>query len=93
MKDIRIWKYPLIVTDFQEVAMPYRAKILTVQTQNNQPCIWAEVDAQEEGKQVRKIWIIGTGNPTVLGDGKERKYIGTCQMMEGALIWHVYEEV
>jgi len=38
-----IWKYQLEVTDNQIVKMPKDAEILSVQTQNEEVCLWALV--------------------------------------------------
>lgn len=41
-----IYKYPLDVTDVQEIKLPVGAEILTVQAQNGTLCLWALVDPQ-----------------------------------------------
>ena len=88
----KIFKYPLEVTDTQKLALPAHSEILTVQNQNEQICIWAFVNEEYPQTDVRKIRIIGTGNPVPKED-TFFKYIGTVQMMEGKLVWHVFEEV
>lgn len=35
-----IYKYKLYVTDRQTVSMPIGSKILNIQTQKGEPCIW-----------------------------------------------------
>lgn len=88
----RIWKFPLKITDFQEIRMPLGARILCVQTQFSEPMIWAEVDVDEKAHALeterRGIFVIGTGNPMPVA---ATKYIGTFQTFGGNLIWHVYE--
>ncbi len=92
----KIYKYPLEVTDFQEVMMPEGAKIICVQCQpapygkplKEQICMWAEID-DEAPLVPRRIRIFGTGNP--MKYEHEIKYIGTVQMSNHALVWHVYE--
>ena len=37
----KIYKYPLEVQDEQVVMLPTGAKILTVQSQKDRPCLWA----------------------------------------------------
>ena len=82
-----IWKYPLQVTDTQEIAMPGGAELLAVQMQNDTPTLWARVDTVEPYAP-RRIVIVGTGNPGWNGVGE---YIGTFQMHGGALVFHAFE--
>lgn len=84
-----IWKYPLEVTNAQVLSMPIGAKILTVQTQGEIPCIWALV-AESAPKTDRWIRIHETGH-SIEADG-ELSYIGTFQLFNGSLIFHVLEE-
>lgn len=79
-----VYKYPLEITDEQELEIPAGAKILSVQFQGGQLCLWAEVNPKHE--MVRLIIDIeGTGHPL----HPKRKYIGTVQ--QGPFVWHVYE--
>lgn len=42
-----IYKYPLSLTNSQEIVMPVDAQILTAQLQNNMPCLWALIDTDK----------------------------------------------
>lgn len=92
----KIYKYPLELTDFQEVDMPEGAEILSVQTQyapfgsplKEHLCMWAMVDT-DKPVQTRRIRIFGTGNPMTYEH--ELKFIDTVQMSNHALVWHVFE--
>jgi len=84
----RIYKYPLETTDVQTVSMPIGAKILTVQTQNDKPCIWALVNP-EAPTEKRNIEIYGNGHE--IHNEADLTYIGTYQMLDGELILHVFE--
>jgi hypothetical protein len=81
-----IWKFPLAMQGTQLVMMPKAAAILSVQLQNDLPCIWAMVDGDAE-KEPRSIHIYGTGH--ALTDRKVQ-FIGTIQM--GSLVFHVFED-
>jgi len=92
-----IWKFPLKITDMQEVRMPEGAKILTVQIQGETPTLWAEVDTDGVPEE-RLIEIVGTGNPMAYDMGNvlalevvERNYIATIQ--ERVFVWHIYERL
>ncbi len=86
---ISIWKFNLQTIDKQEIKVPIGAELLTVQIQNGEPCLWARVDT-DEMIEVRQIAIHGTGHE--LPD-TTRKYIGTYQMANGTLIFHVFESL
>jgi ACT domain-containing protein len=93
MKGIRImsqaiYKYVLKQVLFQTVSMPKHAKILTVQMQREDICIWALVDKEEERTEERRIKIVGTGHEIHTDIGT---YIGTIQMDNGSLVWHVFD--
>ena len=82
-----IFKYQLETTDEQIVEMPLGAEVLTVQVQNGTPCIWARVNPDYAKLQYR-FRIFGTGHP--IEDDFVGKYVGTYQLQNGALIFHVW---
>lgn len=83
-----IHKYQLDTIDFQQIDMPKGSEILCIQSQNERPCIWAIVDTNMPLKK-RAFEIYGTGHP--ISDGLNRKYIGTYQLQNGALVFHCFE--
>jgi hypothetical protein len=90
---LAIWKYPLQVTDVQEIELQIGAQILTVMNQREQPCLWVEIvigedDAKSEKRTFR---IFGTGEPFPDFEGI-RTYVGSFQMRDGLLVFHVYED-
>jgi len=82
-----IWKYELETTDLQEIEMPHAAKILTVQVQNGVPCIWC-LCKPNNLKQFRIIQTIGTGHEK---ENIKGIYIGTYQLLEGSVVFHVFD--
>ncbi len=84
-----VYKYQLVVTDRQEIKMPKEAKILTVQVQNGQPCIWAKVNPDNDTEKVA-IRIHGTGHQ--IPDGERLEYIGTFQLPRYSLVFHAFKE-
>lgn len=88
-----IWKWPLgtpayPVQDRFCLVMPRNAMILCIQMQGELPCLWAIVD-DEQPKEERTFRTYGTGhNITKSG----LKYLGTYQIMEGSLVFHLFEE-
>jgi hypothetical protein len=83
-----IWKFPLEVTDSQMVSMPPETVILHVGVQRGTPCLWGLVTRPEDDKIQREILTIGTGHP--IASGKKR-YLGTYQLMDGSLVFHIFE--
>ena len=91
---MKIWKYPLVEGDEQIIEMPLDAKILTVQVQNDIPCLWVAV-IQTNVMVQRRIRIVGTGHtlmPYYSAKLTINGYIGTIQTHGGLLVWHVFDE-
>jgi len=87
---LTIFKYPIPLEDHFTLEMLKGAKILTIQTQRGTPQLWAMVDSETE-KEKRYFRLAGTGHP--LGDDYLRiiNCIGTFQMGNGALVFHLFE--
>lgn len=83
-----IYKYILQLTDRQVVNMPGGAKILTVDTQGINLCLWALVDPKVP-EEPRAFIVHGTGHPADDLEGTD--YVGTAQLHAGALVLHVFE--
>jgi len=83
-----IWKFPLQLTDSQQIDIPMGYKILCVQAQNGQGCLWAEVMPDAQVKKATFL-TLGTGHP--IQHPANMEYLGTYQTNGGSLVWHVYE--
>lgn len=84
----KIFKYTLEITDYQEIKMPFDAKIISVENQNDNVVIYVEVDADIKTSIPRAFEIIGTGNSYY---DKPRNFLGTVVTNNGRLVWHVFE--
>ena len=91
MKQQRIWKWELEITDLQTIAVPRDPSFLSVQFQSGTLCLWALVDP-DEPKRKYAIRIIGTGNPISDPPLSANRFIGTVQQFNGELVWHVFWE-
>lgn len=85
----RIWKFAVPITDRQTIDMPQGAQVLSVQMQDDDPCVWALVDPDKplEPRQFR--WY-GTGHPF---DIRQHRFVGTVQITTDwrALVFHLFE--
>lgn len=80
-----IWKFPLEVTDYQEIKAP-AGRLLHVAVQAGVLCAWAEVTPGVPDDTIG-IHIHGTGHP--LSDDRG-EYLGTFMLRGGALVFHAY---
>ena len=87
MKPMEVWKYELEIDDYIEIKMPIEAQVLYFDVQNEKPCIWVKV-RPDYPTETRRFRFAGTGHPLDPKDVGE--YIGSCQMMGGRLVWHLF---
>lgn len=85
-----IYKYPLKIEDIQTIRMPKGYEILSVQAQNDIPCLWAYVNADEKELEDVYIEIHGTGHPIENSLFTSREFIDTFQMYDGKLVFHAF---
>lgn len=85
-----IWKFAMNVDDNCHITMPKDAEILSIQTQNGIPCLWALVNPEAE-KEVRNFEMFGTGHN--IACNIERKFIGTFQIDRLGLVFHLFERI
>ena len=83
-----IYKYKLEVTADQTIEMPNGAEMLTVQVQAGIPCLWAKVNTENPVHKY-KFKTHGTGHP--LDKDFNGLYIGTYQLYNGTLAFHVWQ--
>jgi hypothetical protein len=83
----RIWKYKLEITDKQEIWMPEGAKILHVDNQYGDLCLWTLVD-DEQNNEERTLIIVGTGRRV---PDYPTNFIGTVVIE--SFVWHVFERI
>jgi hypothetical protein len=84
-----IYKYPIKITDMQNVIIPLNAEILSLQAQDDVPCIWALVDPKEKETRAVNLETFGTGHTIHCDMGTDRKFIATYQTK--GLVFHVFE--
>jgi hypothetical protein len=83
-----IWKYILRVDDRFTLKLHHGDCLLTVQTQHNKPYIWVETNP--EAPEIEQEFLtFGTGYEIPKTD-LQPEYIGTYQLEQGLLVYHVY---
>lgn len=83
-----IWKFELEINGEQAVSMPEGAEILSLQVQRGKPCIWVMVDSAARSQEQRWFKTFGTGHPIEYALGA---FVGTYQLKDGDLVFHVFE--
>lgn len=83
---MRVYKYPLQTVLWQEIEMPAGSVILSMQVQNEIPCIWALVNPHLEETEKRIFKVHVTGFDFI---DPHSSYIGTFQ--NGDFVGHVFE--
>lgn len=86
-----IWKFQLKITDVQDIKIPHGSILLSVQTQDETPCLWVLVYNTEAEKEVIRFRTIGTGNTISDEDFDPRDFLGTYQMDGGRFVGHVFQ--
>lgn len=84
-----VYKYPAPSGPFK-VSLPKGAKILTVQVQFNQPQMWVLVNPDME-TETRYFGSVPTGLPFDDTRADHIEYIGTFQLHDGSLVFHLLE--
>lgn len=87
MTGTKIFKYILSATDTQRVKLYREAKILSVQIQGGEICVWARVNPSAPTQDV-DFDIFGTAHP--IPAKYPGTFIGTVQWQGVAHGWHVF---
>jgi len=89
-----VWKFTLTGPD-TTIPMPVGAKVLSVGEQDGQIVLWAEVSAVVGDWPQRRFRAFNTGanlpEGTLKGDVPSPVYLGTVQIRDAGIVWHVYE--
>jgi hypothetical protein len=73
----------------QEHVMPSGAEYLTVQVQGGTPCVWSLIDPSAPFVKIT-FDVFATGQSV---DNTNRTYLGTYQLDDGELIYHVFVRI
>lgn len=89
---MRILKQKLMMTELALYALPASSKILAVQMQGEDICMWFSVDENDQDKlKTFYIEMQGTGHVfSEIDHNGVLKHIGTVQLLNGAYVCHVF---
>lgn len=82
-----IYKYTLQRIDEQQIMIPEGSVILSVMMQNQQICVWAEVDT-DYPEIPCTFWVVGTGNPMPIDCDQNGDYLGS--VIDSQFVWHIF---
>lgn len=83
----KIFKYRIPVQERSSLQIPFGYRLLDIQVQDNNLCLWAIVDLDNILQEV-KIIILGTGCD--YPDDTQLQYLKTVQ--QGICVWHIFED-
>lgn len=88
----KVFKYELAIEDYVEIKMPMGAQVLSVGVQNDMPVLWALVNP-DIPEMAYKFRLTGTGHEIDEKEASSMKFVGTCIMLGGSFVLHVFQVV
>lgn len=86
-----VWKFDIAWSDgATSVSMPFGAKILSAQIQQDILRVWALCNVDEVMHGPRNFRIFGTGHS--IPDNLKLRFLSTVQLCGGGLVFHVFED-
>ncbi len=83
---MRIWKFPLEITDVQQIEVPEGSKALSVIEQFGGPTLYVLVKRLGRVRVKKTVHVVGTGNPA--DHVRSEDFVGTVKT--GNFVWHVF---
>lgn len=87
---MKIWKYTIQVAKNQLLEIPEGGRILDVQAQRDEICLWVLVDPYCS-QVTREFSVYGTGHD--VPNNELLEHVGTVQTAGGAFVWHIFEKL
>ena len=85
-----IWKFEVPEQDKFTLELPAGAEFLSVQRQFDGTQAWFLLDP-EASKATRRFLVVGTGHTITIPETKKLDYLGTFQLYDGRLVFHLFE--
>ena len=91
MTEHKIFKYIIPPQDNCELVLPVGSKILSVAEQRDNIVIYVLVPVSDEELSTKKVKILVTGTGHTIHESMyEYKFLGTVNMYNGTLMFHVF---
>lgn len=87
---MRIWKFPLELTDTQQINVPLGTKILTAQIKDGEITMWGIVPLVPDCREAEPLTVEIHGTGTSDRPSEGLTYVGTVQSHAGLFVWHVF---
>ncbi|MBC2100613.1 DUF7352 domain-containing protein [Listeria booriae] len=84
----KIYKYPLEIKDSQTIDVPAESIVISIKNQQEQPVLYAVVDADCEKKGQIRIECRGTGH--MLSGEEPFELVETVLFANGNLVFHFF---
>ena len=92
MEKETIWKFE--IKHMEPVMVPKGSEVLSVFAVGNIVYTWIKFDKKFQDITYPKYFeVFGTGHDIPVDMGIDRKFIGTTLMLNGALVWHIFERL
>lgn len=89
-----VWKFPFPVTDEFTLKLPHESEVLSVQIQDGMPQLWCLCSTDEHlPKENHYFRLVGTGHPINKANSTVLKFVGTFQLPDLHLVFHLFEEI
>jgi hypothetical protein len=83
-----IYKYPVAMEDSFTLDLPVGSRPLSVQAQRGEPMLWVAI-TDSTRRERHRFYLRGTGHP--LGEAKAERFIGTFQLENMGLVFHLFD--
>ena len=85
----RVYKYPIPIEDEFIIVLPKNGNILHFDVQYGVPQLWVLVNPDSPTENVR-FRLLGTGHDIDINSPDELQFIGTIQLHNGSLVYHLF---
>ncbi len=87
---MKIYKYPLEITDSQDLNIKGLQRVLSVKVQSDVLVLYAIVDLDDDTVSTFCVLIRGTGHEFSIKAEECWQFMGTHLMANDCLVWHVW---
>lgn len=86
---MKIFKYKMFHDSRQLIQLPEGFRILSVQTQREQACLWVLVNGKETKRVMHELLTFSTGEEIQINQD-DYEFLGSLQYGNGLLVFHTF---